>query len=158
MGQNVIIDRSIIHFSVTRLKNCDIDISILGPPNFLRCTLNSFFQYPRSCGFEINHGSWIHFVLDCDWQTWHAATHLWRVLECVAVEWPDLVVAEVDGAQARQAVQRAPLQLRQPVLAQVKLLQAHHVHEAPLEKEGNSTAWGDSTAEHVKYLKYGPVK
>ena len=57
MGQNVIIDRSIIHFSVARLKNCDIDISILGPPNFLRCTLNSFFQYPRSCGFEINHGS-----------------------------------------------------------------------------------------------------
>ena len=65
MGQNVIIDRSIIHFSVTPLKDCDIDISILGPPNFLRCTLNSFFQYPRSCGFEINHGSWLHFVLDC---------------------------------------------------------------------------------------------
>ena len=65
MGQNVIIDHSIIHFSATRLKNCDIDISILGPPNFLRCTLNSFFQYPRSCGFEINHGSWLHFVLDC---------------------------------------------------------------------------------------------
>ena len=57
MGQSVIIDRSIIHFLVTRLKACDIDISILGPPNFLICTLNSFFQYPRSCGFEINHGS-----------------------------------------------------------------------------------------------------
>ena len=67
MGQNVIIDSSINHFLVTRLKTCDIDISILGPPNFLRCTLNSFFQYPRSCGFEINHGSWLHFVLDCAW-------------------------------------------------------------------------------------------
>ena len=65
MGQNVIIDCSIIHFLVTRLKTCDIDISILGPPNFLICTLNSFFQYPRSCGFEINHGSWLHFVLNC---------------------------------------------------------------------------------------------
>ena len=51
------------------LKNCDIDISILGPPNFLRCTLNSFFQYPRSCGFEINHGSWLHFVLNCECHT-----------------------------------------------------------------------------------------
>ena len=59
-------------------------------------------------------------------------------------------MAEVDGAQAREAVQRAPLQLRQPVLAQVKLLQAHHVHEAPLEKEGNSTELGESTTEYVK--------
>ena len=37
----------------------------IGASKFFICTLNSFFQYPRSCGFEINHGSWLHFVLDC---------------------------------------------------------------------------------------------
>ena len=48
--------------------------------------------------------------------------HLWRVLERVAVEGPDLVMAEVDRPQPGEPVQRAPLQFRQPVLAQVEVL------------------------------------
>ena len=60
-------------------------------------------------------------------------SYLWRVLERVAVEGADLVVAEVDRLQPGQPVQRAPLQLSQPVLAQVEVLQADHVDEAPLE-------------------------
>ena len=59
--------------------------------------------------------------------------YLWRVLERVAVEGSDLVVAEVDRLQSGQPVQRAPLQLRQPVLAQVEVLEADDVDEAPLD-------------------------
>ena len=68
--------------------------------------------------------------------------YLWRVLERVAVEGSDLVVAEVDRLQSGQPVQRAPLQLRQPVLAQVEVLEADDVDEAPLDN-GNSIDFRD---------------